>query len=48
MAAGITDHLWSVEELLWHRVPPPRWQPPKKRGRRSKVMQQLIARWATP
>jgi len=48
MAAGITDHCWSVQELLWHRVPPPRWSPPKQRGRRSKVLQQLIERWATP
>ena len=48
MAAGITDHCWSVAELLWHRVPPPRWQPPKRRGRRSKLLQQLIDRWATP
>jgi transposase-like protein len=48
MAAGITDHCWSVQELLWKRVPPPRWEPPKQRGRRSTVMQQLIDRWATP
>ena len=48
MAAGITDHCWSVQEVLWHRVPPPRWSPPKRRGRRSKAMQQLIDRWATP
>jgi transposase-like protein len=48
MAAGITDHCWSVQELLWHRVPPPRWAPPKQRGRRSKTMQQLIDRWARP
>ncbi len=48
MAAGITDHCWSVQELLWHRVPPPRWQPPKCRGRRSKAMQQLVDRWGTP
>jgi hypothetical protein len=48
MAAGITDHCWSVQELLWHRVPPPRWEPPKRRGRRSKEMQQLIDRWAMP
>src|SRR5919199_101385 len=47
MAAGLTDHCWSVRELLWHRVPPPRWQPPKQRGRRSKVMRELIERWAT-
>ena len=48
MAAGITDHCWSVRELLWHRVPPPRWEPPRRRGRRSKAMQQLIDRWAAP
>ena len=48
MAAGITDHCWTVAEVLWHRVPPPRWQPPKRRGRRSKVLQHLIDRWAAP
>ena len=48
MAAGLTDHCWSVAEVMWQRVPPPRWQPPTRRGRRSKVMQQLIDRWATP
>ncbi len=48
MAAGITDHCWSVQELLWHRVPPPRWSPPKQRGRRSKALQRLIERWASP
>ena len=47
-ATGIADHCWTVQELLWKRVPPPRWEPPKQRGRRSKAMQQLIERWATP
>ena len=47
MAAGITDHCWSVGELLWHRVPPSRWEPPKQRGRRSKAMRELIERWAS-
>jgi transposase-like protein len=47
MAAGITDHCWSVLELLSFRVPPERWQPPRRRGRRSKAMQALIQRWAT-
>ena len=28
IAADITDHLWTVEELLSLRVPPPRWRPP--------------------
>lgn len=45
MAAGITDHVWSVSELLHYRVPPARWQPPRQRGRRSKALQALIDRW---
>jgi len=32
IAAGITDHLWTVEELLSFRVPWPLWRPPKRRG----------------
>ena len=47
MAAGITEHCWSMAELMNFRVPPPRWQPPRKRGRRSKTMQALVERWAT-
>jgi transposase-like protein len=45
MAAGITDHCWSVKELLWYRVAPPRWRPPKRRGRMSQAMKLTIARW---
>lgn len=45
MAAGLTDHCWSVHELLTFQVPPPRWTPPKRRGRRSKALQALINRW---
>jgi len=45
MAAGISDHCWSVEELLWYKVAPEQWRPPKQRGRRSKAMQALIERW---
>jgi transposase-like protein len=45
MAAGITDHRWTVHEILRYHVPPPRWQPPKRRGRRSKRLQTLIDRW---
>ena len=37
---------WSVEEMLWHRVPPPRWQAPKRWGRHPKAMRELIERWA--
>lgn len=45
IAAGLTDHRWTPEELLWFRVPPPRWTPPKRRGRRSKETIQLIEKW---
>lgn len=45
MAAGLTAHCWSVSQLLHHQVPPPRWEPPKRRGRRSQALQQLIDRW---
>jgi len=47
MAAGISDHCWSVGELLRYRVPPPPWQPPKRRGRRPKALQALVEQWAT-
>ena len=47
IAAGITDHPWSVQELLSFRVPPPPWQPPKRRGRPSNAMKLLIAQWCT-
>ncbi len=47
MATGISDHCWSVDELLHYRVPPAVWRPPKKWGRRTKAEEALIARWAT-
>ena len=33
MAAGLTDHPWTIGELLHYRVPLPAWVPPKRRGR---------------
>ena len=45
MAAGLVTHRWTVHELLRYRVPPPPWQPPKRRGRRSKHLLALIDRW---
>jgi transposase-like protein len=45
MAAGITDHCWTVRELLSFPVPPPRWTPPKQRGRPSHAFKRLIERW---
>ena len=45
MAAGLTDHCWSVRELLAFPVPPPRWTPPAQRGRPSHALKRLIERW---
>jgi IS1 family transposase len=45
MAAGITDHRWTMHELLSLHVPPPRWTPPKQRGRPSHALKRLIERW---
>lgn len=47
MAARITDHCWSLQELLAFHVPPPRWTPPKRRGRRSRALQLIIAQWCS-
>ena len=47
MAAGLSEHCWSVQEVLQYRVAPPRWQPPNRRGRRSKRLQALIDRWVS-
>ncbi len=33
MAAGLTDHCWSLDELLRSQIPVPRRVPPKRRGR---------------
>jgi len=47
IAAGITDHCWSVEELLSFRVPLPPWTPPKRRGKRSRATQALVEQWCS-
>jgi len=45
MAAGLTQHVWTVGELLWHRIPPERWRPPVHRGPLSKREQALLTQW---
>lgn len=45
MAAGITDHCWTMHELLSFHVPPSRWSPPKHRGRPSQALKRLTERW---
>ena len=36
MAAGLTDHRWTLRELLSYQVPRPAWAPPQRRGRPPK------------
>ena len=47
MAAGITDHCWTIRELLSFHVPPSRWTPPKQRGRPSRALKCLVERWCS-
>ncbi len=47
IAAGISDHRWTVHELLSFRVPPAHWASPKRRGRPSAVTKRLVAQWCT-
>jgi transposase-like protein len=46
MASGMTDHRWTVRELLLYRLPIPAWRP-GHRGRHSLAEKELLARWAT-
>ncbi len=39
MAAGLTDHAWTLRDLLHYRVPLPAWVTPKRRGRPPKQVQ---------
>ena len=45
MAAGITDHPWTVHELLSYKIPLSPWRPPKRRGRPSRTTLALVERW---
>ncbi len=42
MAAGLTDHVWSVFELLRYKVAPAPWVEPKQRGRPKKQAEQTV------
>ncbi len=37
MAAGLTDHPWTMAELLHYPIPLPAWVAPKRRGRKPKL-----------
>ena len=43
MAAGLTDHPWTMHELLRYQVPLPAWVPPKRRGRPPKPAPPAVA-----
>jgi transposase-like protein len=45
IATGLTDHIWTPADLFNYRIPPPRWRPPKQRGRPSLATQKLVDRW---
>jgi hypothetical protein len=40
MAAGLTNHVWSMWELLSYRIAPAPWIAPKRRGRPKKLTEQ--------
>jgi hypothetical protein len=42
MASGLTDHIWSVGELLSYKVPPSPWIEPKRRGRPTKQAEPTV------
>ena len=43
MAAGLTDHCWTMREWLSQPIPLPPWVPPKRRGRPPKRLQGAAA-----
>jgi IS1 family transposase len=42
MASGLTDHVWSVCELVSYKVAPSPWIEPKRRGRPKKQGEQTV------
>jgi transposase-like protein len=45
IAAGLTDHRWSIAELFHFQIPSPPWTPPRQRGRPSKETLRLFEQW---
>jgi transposase-like protein len=46
IAAKLTDHQWTPAELLYFKVPPPRWTILSQRGRPSAALLNLAQQWA--
>ncbi|HEY6408384.1 MAG TPA: hypothetical protein VIY29_13030 [Ktedonobacteraceae bacterium] len=44
MASGLTDHLWSMWELLSYHVAPAPWVAPKRRGRHPKQTEPSVSK----
>jgi len=44
MAAGLTDHIWSMVELLEYQVPLPAWVPRPRRGRKPQPQPPQVQR----
>lgn len=45
IAAELTDHRWTIQELFNFKVPPPPWTPPKRRGPMPKQTAELVKQW---
>jgi transposase-like protein/IS1 family transposase len=48
MASGLTDHIWSVQELLSYCVAPAPWVVPKRRGRPAKQIALHVRKHQSP
>jgi transposase-like protein/IS1 family transposase len=48
MAAGLTDHVWSICELLRYRIAPVPWVSPAKRGRPKKTGESITSAGIRP
>ena len=45
IAAGLTDHCWTIQELFQFQVPPSPWTPPTRSGRPSQATLRLVQQW---
>lgn len=45
IAAGLTDHIWTLSELFTFKIPSSPWEPPKQPGRRAQETLRLIEQW---
>jgi IS1 family transposase len=48
MASGLTDHIWSIQDLLSYRLAPLPWVEPKRRGRPKKLTERHLKKQLPP